>query len=206
MNEKEIRFQLTAIEKKIDTGCCSGDLYNDAGVGYYLIGEFEKAKTYLKKAVKENRNPSYHFNLANTYSQLNQVDLAIDTYLQVLEIDPNHIGSLNNLADEYERNGEIEKAHELFHYIILLQPDNAISHFNLGNFFLRQNQHIESAKCYERALEIDDSLTDAYYNIALILFKAKAFDESVKYIRKGLQTDNYHADLLELKNRIQNLR
>lgn len=205
MTEKEILEQLSLILNEIEEGNETGELLNDAGVAYYLLGEFEKSRHYLSKAVNINRTSAYLFNLANTYSQLNQPDFAIDFYLQVLEIDAAHTGSLNNLAHEYERMGDAEKAHELFHYLTQIQPNEAISHFNLGNFFLRQNQHIEAAKCYETAIKNESGFTDAYYNIAYILYKAKAYEESLNYVRQGLNTDRTHSDLVELKIKLRDV-
>jgi len=92
MTEGEIKGQLQLILKEIDDGSVSGELYNDAGVAYYLLGEFGKSKLYLEKAVEKSRKSSWLFNLANTYSELQQPQKAIDMYLQVLENDPSHIG------------------------------------------------------------------------------------------------------------------
>jgi len=203
MTEENIRQTLSEIEEELSSGVPAPDLLNDAGVGYYLLGEMEQALDYLQQAVQKDTSPGILFNLANTYSGLHRPDEAIDTFLRVLEIDPGHIGALNNLADEYEYRGDTDKAHELFHYLTHLQPDNALSHFNLGNFFLRQNQHIEAAKCYERALESDKSFVDAYHNIAWILFKSKAYDDSIKYIDKGLAVKSDNSDLLSLKQKVR---
>lgn len=202
MTEKDIREQITDIESELILENNKPELLNDAGVGYYLLGEFAESRHYLEKAVKIHKSPVYLFNLANTYSKLGQHGLAIDTYLQVLEMNPSHIGSLNNLADEYEKKGELEKAHELFHYLTHIQPDEAISHFNLGNYFLRQNQHIEASKCYEKAIQNDPEFIDAYYNIAWILYRAKVYKESEKYVMMGLKIDRTHTDLSELKRKL----
>jgi tetratricopeptide (TPR) repeat protein len=202
MNEQQIRATLDQIEEELSDGEATAELLNDAGVGYYLLGELSQSRDYLETAAGMEETPSILFNLGNTYSELNQPELAIDTFLRVLDADPNHVGALNNLADEYEALGEPEKAHELFHYLTNLQPDEAISHFNLGNFFLRQNQHIEAAKCYEAALKADKTFVDAYHNIAWILYKSAAYSDSMRYIEKGLEIENNHNDLTELKQSV----
>ena len=203
MTEKEIRETLTDIESELSACDSNGNLLNEAGVGYYLLGELDQSLEYLKKAAEKNETPDILFNLANTYSGLQQPDYAVLTFLKVLEKDPGHIGALNNLADEYENKGDLDKAHELFHYITHLQPDKALSHFNLGNFFLRQNQHVEAAKCYEQAIEKDETFIDAYHNIAWILYRSKALTESLKYIEEGLSVDSTSDDLIKLKQDIQ---
>lgn len=203
MTEKQIRDELSTIKSELKKNKNSAELLNDAGVGFYLLGELETSRKYLEKAVQLKNSASYVFNLANTYADMGQNAKALDAYLQVLEMNPSHIGALNNLADEYERAGEPEKAHELFHYLTHLQPDRAISHFNLGNFFLRQNQHIEASKCYEKAITKDSEFTDAYYNIAWILFRAKAYSESKLYVQKGLRTDPDHQALQDLQQSLE---
>lgn len=202
MTQQDIRETLSEIESELRLGTSSAELLNDAGVGYYLLGELNQSLEYLREAAKNSETASILFNLANVYSGLHETGHAIATFLKVLEKDPGHIGALNNLADEYESKGDVDKAHELFHYLTHLQPDKALSHFNLGNFFLRQNQHIEAAKCYEKALEKDKTFVDAYHNIAWILYKSKAYGESMRYIDEGLSFDNGNEDLLNLKQNV----
>lgn len=202
MTEQNIRKTLSEIKSELSSGAATADLLNDAGVGYYLLGEMEQALTYLRQAAGKNASANILFNLANTYSRLEKPNEAIDTYLLVLEKDPGHIGALNNLADEYERIGDAEKAHELFHYLTHLQPDEAVSHFNLGNFFLRQNQHIEAAKCYEKTLDNNRSFVDAYHNIAWILYRSKAYEEAMSYVEKGLLLEKNDGDLIKLEQKI----
>lgn len=202
MTEKNIRIKLNEIELELKQTGRSAGLLNEAGVGYFLLGEFESALSRFQSAVDIKKKPDILFNLANTYSEIDQPDMAISTFLEVLELDPSHIGSLNNLADEYEKKGDVDKAHELFHYITHLNPEKAIAHFNLGNFFLRQNQHIEATKCYETAILKDPDFTDAYYNIGWILFRVKAYEKSIIYINKGLKIEPNHEDLISLKNKV----
>lgn len=200
--EQNIQERINQIETELLDDPENTLLLNDLGVGYFLIGEYNKSVSLLKKAADKSQNAQHYFNLGNAYSENNDLNLAIDAYLKALEVDPNHIGSLNNLADEYEQLGETGKAHELFHYLANLQPDNPLSHFNLGNFFVRQNQHIEAAKCYEAAIEKDAAFIDAYYNIAWILYKAKAYKHGLEYVEKGLEKDSSNDDLIQLKKKL----
>ncbi len=206
MNESEIRRTITEIESEIEANEPTANLYNDAGVGYYLLGEYETSLHYLERAAEIDDHPSILFNLANTHSDLGNPELAVDLFLKTLEKDPGHIGALNNLADEYEKTGNTEKADELFRYITKLQPDKALPFFNLGNFYLRHNKHIRAAKCYEATLEKDGEFSDAYYNIAWILYKAKAYQNSLDYLNKGLKVAPEHIEMKELKTKLQSIQ
>lgn len=202
-NEAEIKEQISIIQKELKQNPNSAALLHDLGIGHYLLGEYSDSTKYLQKAVDiAPKKVAYLFNLANSYNENDQPDLAIDVYLRSLDQNPNHIPSLNNLADCYEAVGQYDKAHELFHYLTRINGESALSHFNLGNFFLRQNQHIEAAKCYEEAIKRDEKFADAYHNIAWILHMAKADEEAMEYIQKGLNVDSNHEEILELKRKI----
>lgn len=203
MNESEIRQTLTSVESELNQQEPTATLLNDAGVGYYLLGEYETSLSYLVKAADLEKTPSILFNLANTHSALENPELAIDYFLQTLEIDPGHIGAINNLADEYEKTGNTEQADELFRYLTELQPDKPLPFFNLGNFYLRQNQHIRAAKCYEKALEKESRFVEAYYTIGWILYKAKAYQKALEYLNKGLKIDPAHEEMKELLSTVK---
>lgn len=202
MNQNEIKSRLTKIEKELADSPEDASLLNDLGVGHFLLGEYEQSISYLKRATTIESSAAYHFNLGNAFTENQDYEAAMESYMDALELEPSHIGALNNLADLYETSGDPDKAHELFHYIMHINPEDPVSHYNLGNFFLRQNQHIEAAKCFEEAIKRDETFTEAYYNIAWILYKAKAYEESLKYANKGLNFDQDDEMLLELKGQL----
>lgn len=203
-SEKFIKNQILKIKEELDDAPKNHSLLNDLGVGYYLIGDYDKAIKPLEKAVGiEQNNATYLFNLANAYSELEEYSLAKKYYLDALEINPGHIPSLTNLADSYEATGDIEKAMELFAYITKLAPENALAWFNFGNFLLRQNSHIEAAKNYEKAIQLEESFVDAYYNLSWILAEVKAYKKAVTYAEKGLAVDPDHSDLQKILLKIR---
>lgn len=203
-SEVYIKNQIQKIELELKEEPNNPALLNDLGVGYHLLGEYDKAAKLLKSAVEINpKNSTYLFNLANAYSELEEFALAKKFYMDALDIDPGHIPSLTNLADCYEASGDLENAEELFTYVTKLAPENALSFFNLGNFQLRQNQHIEAVKNYERAIALEDSFVDAYYNIAWVLTEVKAYNNALTYAEKGLEIDPDHSELKEILQKIR---
>lgn len=203
-SEEYLNNQIKKIESELNKNPRNPKLLNDLGVGYYLIGEYEKATTSLKNAVEiDPYNSTYLFNLANAYSELEEYALSKKFYLDALDLNPGHIPSLTNLADVYEASGELDNAQELFTYVTKLAPENALSFFNLGNFLLRQNQHIKAVKNYQKAISLEESFVDAYYNIAWVLTEVKAFDEALPYAKKGLEIDSSHNDLKKVLNKIR---
>lgn len=198
--------QLKKIEDELKNDDQNPVLWNDHGVGLHLLGRYQEATESFRSALSlEGDNPTYHYNLANSYMELGNIEQAISCYLSALDHQPNHIPSLNNLADAYELTDQSDKTHELFHYLTHIQPDQPLSHFNLGNFLLRQNHHIEAAKCYEKAIELDENFIDAYFNIAWILKQAQAIPESISYAKKGLALDPEHEELQRLVKELDSM-
>jgi len=204
-SEDYIKRQIKKIRLELKDNPKNHSLLNDLGVGYYLMGDYEKAVKKLKIAVDlKPGNASYLFNLANAYSELEKYSLAINFYLDALDHNPGHIPSLTNLADCYEACGDLNKAEELFEYITKIAPENALAFFNLGNYQLRQNRHIDAVNNYKKTIELETSFVDAYYNIAWVLTEVKAFDEALNYAEKGLKLDPDHEDLKKILTKIRN--
>src|SRR5690625_6618739 len=108
-----------------------------------MVGEYLLSIESLKKAVhQEPENPVYHFNLGNSYSEVEEFEEAISCYLKALELDPSHLGSLTNLAHCYEEHGDKNRAYDLFSYIVKTDPDVPIYHFIFMILLLSHNIHI----------------------------------------------------------------
>lgn len=201
---EQIRLKLKEIESELEKNRKDAGLWMEHGVGHHLAGEYQQAvKSFRTSLGFSQKNPSCHFNLANSYMELEKIDKAIHHYLEAIELKADHIPSLTNLADAFEQAGQSEKSLEIFQYLIHLNPDQPLFHFNLGNFFLRNNEHREAATCYEKTLVLDESFVDAYYNIAWILKQVHAREEALTYVRDGLKIDPEHADLLKLAGELE---
>jgi tetratricopeptide (TPR) repeat protein len=203
----KILQQLYDIESELEDDRDNPDLWMEHGIGKHLLGEYQLAVESFKKALGlNNRNASCHFNLANSLVELERYEEAVHHYLEAIDIQPDHIPSLNNLADAYEMAGQPERSREIFHYLVHLNPEDPLSHFNLGNFFLRNNQHVEAAGCYEKTILLDQHFIDAYFNIAWILKEVGAGEEALGYAEDGLSIDPAHEDLKKITTQLKSNR
>ncbi|MEX2573918.1 MAG: tetratricopeptide repeat protein [Balneolaceae bacterium] len=194
-----IKKQIADIQTELEEETDNPDLWMEHGTGHHLLGEYRQAiKSYRRSLKLREDSPVCHFNIANSFLELEKFGMAIRHYLKATELKPDHAPSLNNLADAYDQSGQPEKALEIFQTLVRLNPDDPLSHFNLGNFHLRSSRHMDAARCYEKALSADDSFTDAYYNIAWILKQVDAVEEALSYARSGLAADPDHNDLKKL--------
>lgn len=197
--------QLNDIESELQENRGDAILWMEHGIGKHLLGEYQQAVKSFKKSLGINhKHSSCHFNLANSLMELERIEEAIHHYLEAIDIQPDHIPSLNNLADAFEIIGQPGKSHEIFHYLVHIKPEDPLSHFNLGNFFLRNNQHVEAARCYEKTISLDKEFTDAYFNLAWILKEINAREVALGYAKEGLSLDSNHEDLKKLVEELKN--
>lgn len=188
---KKIQQQIESIKSELKQSPDDASLLNELGVGYHLLGDYEQAINAYKQALSSNPDQIHtiHFNLANSYYELQQIEFAVNHYMDALEIKPDYVPAMNNLADIYELAEEQDKAREMFQYITKVNPGDPIGHFNLGNHYLRSNQTVEAGRCYKKTIEIDPDFHEAYYNIGLILKHLGQHEEAIKYYNQCLEIE-----------------
>ncbi len=104
---------------------------------YYELGSlmldkklYNQATAQLKLALKalgddEVDNASLIYNaLGYTYFAQEQYDLAIRTYKDALDLDPNYVTALNNIGHSYEKKQLIPQALEAYEQSLALDPTN----------------------------------------------------------------------------------
>lgn len=184
---QQIQETINEIEQELESSPNDASLLNELGIGYQMLGEYSKAIRHFKEAIAiKTEEHTFHFNLANCYYESEQVELAINTYLDALDIKPDYVPALNNLADIYELAGEEEKARELFQYITRLQPEEALGYLNLGNHYLRYNNTVKAGENYKKAIQLDPGCYEAYNNIGFILKHLGKHEEALPYFRDCL--------------------
>lgn len=66
----------------------SGPLYFNMGNAYYFLKDYRKAVEAFKNSLKANGlNKDYHFNMANTSIQIEELNSAIYHFKKVIELD-----------------------------------------------------------------------------------------------------------------------
>ncbi|MDA0866307.1 MAG: tetratricopeptide repeat protein [Cyanobacteria bacterium] len=104
---------------------------------YYELGSlmldkklYTQASAQLKLALKtlgedEGDNAALIYNaLGYTYFAQEQYDLAIRTYKDALNLDPNYVTALNNIGHSYEKKQLIPQALDAYEQAIALEPNN----------------------------------------------------------------------------------
>jgi len=117
----------------------------------------------------ETQDPAKLLIVAQTLYQTNRFDEALESFEQVISLDPKlmdaHLGKAMILLDKgnyFESIGAIDKA-------IRIQP-SALLYTNKGVALLRTKRFDEALKSHDKAIKMDPNLWVAYWNKAETLY------------------------------------
>lgn len=131
--KKAIDVYLKGLELEPDNYDLNVALYK----AYLEIGEQEKLRHHLAKAVwKNRRKPESYFYLGFLYGAMDRADKAIYYYQKVLNNNPSDNTAKLNIAHLYQVQGDYDKAIPMYREILKQQPDAAQASINLGLIYI----------------------------------------------------------------------
>ncbi len=166
------------------------------GLAYAKKGEMEQAIHFLQQAQAIHPEAAILNNLANAYKQNNQPALAIDYYLQAIELNPEYAQAHNNVANVYALQNQYNEA--LRHYIKATHaaPDFIQAHFNLGLLLLKSNQ-LEAAKTqFNNVLSLNPDAMDAWFYLGIIHLDAQSLEAAEQAFKQVLTFNEEHVQAL----------
>lgn len=137
------------------------DLYNNTGVSYTALKEYNKALTYLNKAL----------------------NISIDSLDKVIV--------LHNIGEVYSKLGEYEIALEKFlqseSIIKKLGREQAILYINIGDTYLKLNKYDKANEYFEKALKSSLNEKSEYYKAMSLKYKADLLLKQQKYVQSLIE-------------------
>lgn len=188
--------------------------YNNIGLVYYELGDFNKALEYHFKAlaIQGTNHPdtaiSYN-NIGMTYNEQGNYAEAIEYYLKALKIKEKNLGtnhpdtatSYNNIATSYNDLGDYKRALEYCLKALKIRetilgtehPDTAQSYYNTGEIY-RQIDREKALEYHYKALKIQEKVLGpnhpdaacSHQGIGLVHFIQGDYDKALKHYFKAL--------------------
>ena len=128
---------------------------NIIGSAYLKLKDFNNAKIYHEKTRDLNRKFSEaYYNLAYTYWQLGQLDLAEKNGLMAIKLQPKYSYAYNVLGSIYEEKFEINKALKSYKKSIQFDNTNLTPKYNLSLMYLHNGDFKLAWKHFETRWKI----------------------------------------------------
>ncbi len=133
-------------------------------------GDLNRAKNAFIEAIKINpKLPVSHFNLGNSYRQLEDYDNAIAAYQSALKLKSDYYDALHNISIVYRLSGNLKEAKKTALKAIAINPNNAEIQFNLASVLSRLGEKDDAIKAYSKTIELDPNNMTARHLLSALI-------------------------------------
>ncbi|XP_040960101.1 probable UDP-N-acetylglucosamine--peptide N-acetylglucosaminyltransferase SEC isoform X1 [Gossypium hirsutum] len=136
----------------------------------------------------------YLGNLASTYYERGQLDLAIHHYKQAIAYDQRFVEAYNNLGNALKDVGRVDEAIQCYNQCLTLQPNHPQALTNLGNIYMEWNMVGAAASYYKATLAVTTGLSAPFNNLAVIYKQQGNHMEAISCYNEVLRIDPLAAD------------
>ncbi len=156
-------------------------------------GNSQKAVDLIQQAIaRRPTNAFYLGTLGNTYKDLEQFDLAIESYRRALALKLNTADIHNNLGVALHAQGKLDEAIQSYKKALEIIPNSAEIINNLGLSLYVQGFETQAVQAFKKATELDPNLFQAYLNIGKAMVH-RAPVEAIRFFEKSLSINpNYY--------------
>jgi len=130
---------------------------------------------------------------------------AIETYQQVLELDPDHAAAHINLGTLHYNRQEYALAEKHYRRAIEVDARYALAYFDLGNVLDETGRVAEAIQTYSTALQLAPTYADAHYNLALAYEKIKEPRKALKHWRAYAKLDTTGPWAMHARSQVQRI-
>jgi len=129
-------------------------------------------------------------------------DEAIRTYVQVLELEPDHAPAHINLGTLYYNRQDFVSAEEHYRQAVASDPRYALAYFDLGNVLDETGRIAEAVAAYNTAIRLAPTYADAHYNLALAYGRLRQPRQALPHWKIYLKLDSTGPWAVHARNQI----
>ena len=166
---------------------------------YHIIGNFNKAIDYYKKALEVDDNEDINVKLGNAYNAAGLSTKSILIYEGIIEKDTSNLLIANSLGKLYLGANTSKKAEQLFRFLKNKDTLNPNYPYQLAEALSKQNKPFEMGQSYLDAYNLDTLHIKSIYELAKFFKELKYKDSTMLFIDKGLKIDSTSVNFLQLK-------
>jgi len=132
--------------------------------------------------------------LADLCRHQSRFDEAIQTYLQILQLEPNHLETMGNLGISYKAQNKFDEAISWYEKALQIDPNSLPAWGNLGNVYQEQKSFEKALFCYQKTLQLDPDNPMTHNNMGNLYLSHNKPADAVKYYQQGIVLSKKHSD------------
>jgi tetratricopeptide (TPR) repeat protein len=151
--------------------------------------------TFLNGFIEKEPNFAEAYNnRGNAYSELNQLETAINDYNKAIELNPNNAGAYYNRGNTYRKLNLYTKVIEDYSKAIENNPKFAVAYGNRGVTYRRLNQYEKAFKDFERVIELNPNDAVAYNSRGLTYAESNQPERAIEDYNKAIELNPDYAE------------
>lgn len=155
-----------------------------------------KAKEILMKMIEKYPNSYYlHRELAQICEKIGDIDISIDEYIRVLDINIQDFEIQLKLGNLLNVQGRKQEGEKVLKELLRKKPDYYEASCLLGDILYEEENYKEAANVYLQALNYNPDKYELYYNLGMVYTKLNDFQSAKEYYEKAAELNSllYHA-------------
>jgi tetratricopeptide (TPR) repeat protein len=141
---------------------------------------------YLRNLTKIQTLGCFFNNLGNSYSDVGNMESALQAFELAVEINPTLSESHANLGNVYLKKGQVAQAIREYQAALNINPNDPKTHNNLGNAYMQQGSLGYAIAEYRQSTSLDPNFVDGYKNLALVYSKQGRYSLAVSELNKAI--------------------
>ena len=129
----------------------------------------------------------------NVCMMLGQIEMAMEAYSRVIELNPNNPNAYNNRGVAYNARGDFDRAVEDYTKVIELNPDDAIAYNNRGGVYYLKGEYDSAIVDFSKAIELNPDYAIAYNNRGVAYHLKKEYDSAIEDYTKAIELNPDYA-------------
>jgi len=191
-SNQEAKRELLKLEQIIEINPSQAQL-NEA-MQSYSSGKFQEALYATQFLIKNFPNDPLLFNLIGAcYSELGQIEFAINSFEKAIALNPKYIEAHYNLGVAFQKTRKTDNAIECYKEAINGKHAYPSAHNNLGLISLGCGNLDSAIKSFEWAIAYNPEYAEAHNNLGAAFQELNKIDEAIKQYKKAVTINPLYA-------------
>ncbi|MDE0723359.1 MAG: sulfotransferase [Alphaproteobacteria bacterium] len=191
---------LAAFDKGLSLGVPQVDLYIESSRLFEKMGQKDKAKTVLSKAVSMDEEPEKCWKAFGTFLlRSRDYSRAIPALKKVINLDADNTGFAHaNIGYCYQLKDDLTQAKEWYELALKKYPDCSLAYAHFGTYHAILGDMDKAKECTEKAIELAPEETISFYTYSNVHKFTEAHPNTALYEKIAWSSDTMIDDTIRL--------
>ena len=129
----------------------------------------------------------------NVCMMLGQIEMAIEAYSRVIELNPNNPNAYNNRGVAYSAKGDFDRTIEDYTKAIELNPNYAVAYNNRGGVYYLKEEYESAIVDFTKATELNPDYAVAYNNRGVAYYLKEEYESAIVDFTRAIELNPNYA-------------